>query len=470
MEITDDFLDQIKKGNYWQAGEKIVLGVSGGVDSMVLFDLLHHLPEEHRPEIVAAHVNHHLREVSNEEEAFVSDTMKKYAVPVYTHHWDKSEHPDAGMEKEARTVRYQFFNDVARQTKAKYILTAHHRDDQVETVLMRLVRGASLEELTGISTVGKREEYLVLRPLINYSKDMILNYAKAKSLKWREDESNQTMVYTRNRYRNHIIPELKKENPAVEQHIYDFSKGLEELLEVIEPLIEQELAHSFKLSDQHLEIDLSSFLKQKKSFQKIVLRRAIKKLSGQRAYIFSQKHIDLLTDWFVSGGPNTLLELPDQYTAQKEYDTCVITKTKNTIHVDADDDSGARRLELNQWIQLNDNERVGCFTVDDYRLMTEQHSHVIYLDENKLELPLNIRHRKPGDRMKVKGLEGSKKIKDIFIDQKVPKKKRDEAWLVTDDQEQIIWLINYKESPLSLNVLTDTISYVLVYQKGTMQV
>lgn len=463
MDMAQEFLDQIKENSYWDAGENIVLGVSGGVDSMVLFELLNRLPEDCRPSIHVAHVNHQLREGSDEEEMFVRKWMETNHIPVHTYTWDQDDHPIAGTEVEGRKVRYRFFNEIANKVASRFILTAHHRDDQVETVLMRFVRGSSLNELTGIATKRASGEHVVLRLLLPYSKEMIVNYARENDITWREDESNLSDRYTRNRFRHQIIPELRRENPSLEQHIYDFSKDMEDLLDAVEPLVDEELERSFEFASERIQIDLSSFQTRDKGVQKIVLRTAFKTWRKEEAYAVSRSHIEQLIDWFQSGGPNTHLELPNQLIALKEYDTCIIEET-NSMSKRNNSNNESRKLKVNQWVKLNETERIGLFTHEKFKQMNKLDGQFLYLGEKGMEWPLTVRHRWNGDRMNVKGLNGSKKIKDIFIDQKVPRKKRDEAWLITDRQGEIIWLAGYKESPLSLNPLTDTIIYVLVYQ------
>jgi len=465
MKLAEDFLKQIKSNSYWRAGEAVIVGVSGGVDSMVLFDLLNQLPKYCRPAIHAAHVNHQLRDASDEEEQFVREWMAQNGIPLHVRTWDRALHPSSGTEQEARKVRYQFFSDVAEKINSQLILTAHHRDDQVETVLMRFVRGNSLEELTGISTKRTSGEHQVLRLLLPYSKEMIIDYATEHAIPWRDDESNWSTLYTRNRFRHEIIPRLKQENPAFEQHVYDFSKDMEDLLKVAAPVIEEELARSFIITIERIEIDLETFSAKNHSFKKIVLRNAFKKWHGQSAYALSRGHIDQLLEWFQTGGPNTYLDLPGQLTARKEYERCIIENTRAVPKTDFA--AEPLKLQFDEWTELNELERVGFFTYETFRQNNIKTGQMIYLGDESLKQPLMIRHRRPGDKMKVKGLGGSKKIKDIFIDQKVPQKKRESAWLITDKHGRIIWLAGYKESPLSRDPLTDTIIYVLVYQKNT---
>ncbi|SFB95719.1 tRNA(Ile)-lysidine synthase [Alkalibacterium subtropicum] len=467
MNLAVHFLDQVKAGGYWRPGENIVVGLSGGVDSMVLFDLLNQLPNDCRPTIHVAHINHQLRHESDEEEQFVNEWMQKYAVPVHTYTWDKADHPGSGIEQEARNIRYSFFKAVAEKVGSRLILTAHHRDDQVETVLMRLVRGNSLDELTGISVIRPVDDRFVLRLMLPYSKEMIVNYAKENGIHWREDASNQSTAYTRNRFRHHIIPELKRENPALEQHICDFSQDLEDMIHVVKPLVQEELDRSFEITQDRMQVNLSTFHTQEHGFKKIVLRSAFRKWRVTEAYAVSRVHIELLLDWFETGRPNTYLELPNGLTAQKAYDRCMIEKARYIDETSGNTGADPATLQVDEWLVLSERERLGCFTYEMFQEMGEVAGQIIYLGDKQVKWPLSVRHRKPGDKMKVKGLDGSKKIKDIFIDQKVPRKKRDEAWLVTDSQGRIVWLAGYKESPLSLNPLTDTIIYVLIYQKQT---
>ncbi|GEK91615.1 tRNA lysidine(34) synthetase TilS [Alkalibacterium kapii] len=464
MSLSMAFYEQIKTGRYWKQEENIVVGVSGGVDSMVLFDLLYHLPEKVRPALHVAHVNHKLRPESDGDEQFVKEQMTERSVPVHVHTWDESDHPVSGIEQEARMIRYRFFEEVAEKVGSRFILTAHHRDDQVETVLMRLVRGNSLDELTGISLERKHHDQTLIRLLLPYNKESIEDYAKKRQLSWKEDESNRLALYTRNRYRNDIIPRLEQENAAVKRHIVEFSEDIKDLLKALDPLIEGEISRSFQISDSCMTVDLKSFSTEEKGFQKIVLSKAFKKWPHRSSYAIGQTHVKLLLDWFYSGGPNTQMDLPDDLVARKEYDSCIIEKHSDAIK-NKSDVFFKERLELNQWKKISETERIGWFDHENFHEENDTSGHRLYLAIDDVKEPLLLRHRKKGDRMKVKGLNGSKKVKDIFIDQKVPIKKRDDAWVVTDENGEIIWLVGYKESPLSLNALTDTITYVLIYQK-----
>lgn len=464
MTLYKRFKQHIKEKHYWSAQEPVVVAVSGGVDSIVLLDLLDRLPENMKPAIVIAYVNHQLREVSDEEERFVRKLASHYGYPLYTKHWEKEKHPVSGIENAARLVRYHFFSEVADKLKSRIVLTAHHRDDQVETIMMRLVRGQTLEELSGIAEQRQMGEKEIIRPLLSYGKKALIKYAVSRQLEWREDESNRSMDFTRNRFRNNLIPLLKEENKAFDRHMLNFSEELADLLTLVGPLVEKELQRTVALDVDAMVINVPEFLALGKPMQKRVLNEAFNKwVQRDGIYLIKQVHIALLIDWLEEGNPNSSLDLPNNLVARRSYARCTI---EGRGYEKEEQEPGDFKLtNLNEWVDLNEGERIGLFTSIEESHVDERRVNRMYVDREELLLPLIVRHRQPGDRMRVKGLDGRKKVKDIFIDQKVPVNYRDTAWVIEDESRQIIWLVGYKESPLSLEHITDTISYVLIYQK-----
>ncbi|MDN6162385.1 MAG: tRNA lysidine(34) synthetase TilS, partial [Atopostipes sp.] len=203
--MLEDIQGELKECTFLDSKNKVLLAVSGGVDSVVLLDLMNKIPSSKKPQIAIAHVNHHLRNESNSEEKFVKELAQKYSFPFYSHQWLKKDHPNSGIEKAARNERYNFFKTIMDEYKISYLMTGHHLDDQIETILMRLIRGASLEQLLGIKfkqsfSIKEKEGYLI-RPLLNYSKKEIYEYAKSHQLNYIEDQSNKNKEYTRNRFR-----------------------------------------------------------------------------------------------------------------------------------------------------------------------------------------------------------------------------------------------------------------------------
>lgn len=465
--LVSDLVKQVKKNKYWEEKEPVVLGVSGGLDSVVLLNILINLPHEVKPFIHVAHINHQLRNESDEEERFVRQLCKANNVPCSVHIWDKEQQPHTGIEKAAREVRYTFFETVATSCKSSKILTAHHRDDQIETVLMRFVRGNSLEELTGINHIRHEEKFSYIRPLLSFTKERLRNHAIEHMLTWHEDQTNQSYDYTRNRFRHKVLPLLREENEKVDDHIISFSEDIADMLSLLKPVLDEKIAQTMTLSKKEIKIDRRAFLELAPPVQKSVLNQAVKNWSENKAFSMKRIHAGLLVEWLDHSPPNSSLDLPNGLTAVREYNNCRLTLD---LADRADESLKKEKIEHellpNEWQQLSPNEKIGLLPLNRFneRKMNDKQS-VLFLDLKPNQLPLLVRHRRKGDRMSIKGMKGTKKVKDIFIDQKLPLKSRDEAWVVSSQKEEILWLIGYKESALSLDPITDTISYVLMYEK-----
>ena len=193
--------------------KKYVLAVSGGVDSMVLLNAMITLfGDDAKDRLVVAHVNYGLRAQAVDEEQLVHRFCKLHQIPIETKHWQEAEGVTAS-EKSLRDFRYDFFRAVTKKHEADYLVLAHHQDDQLETVLMKWSRGSTLEGLSGMKEKRYVKELNILRPFLSYEKKELYQEAKKYDVPYLEDESNESDDYTRNRYRHHVIPFLKEENP-----------------------------------------------------------------------------------------------------------------------------------------------------------------------------------------------------------------------------------------------------------------
>ena len=194
-------------------GDSIIVAVSGGPDSMALIDLVLKVKKNLDITIVCAHVNHNLRDESKEEKKFVEKYCKKNNIIFEFLNIEHYENDN--IEAQAREKRYRFFEELVKKYNSKYLLTAHHGDDLMETILMRIVRGSTLKGYSGFQKVTNMNGYKIIRPLINVTKDKILDYMKNNHLKYAIDKTNLTDEHTRNRYRKYILPALKKEDIKV---------------------------------------------------------------------------------------------------------------------------------------------------------------------------------------------------------------------------------------------------------------
>lgn len=464
------FYKTLQENNLFDPNKKVLLAVSGGVDSIVLLNFMQNLPLSKRPQLSIAHVNHQLRAASAEEEQFIKKIANQHQIPIYIHQWAKEKHPAAGIEEAARIERYAFFKEIMNQHEMEYLMTGHHLDDQIETVLMRLTRGASLEQLLGIRPVQKislnhRAGYLI-RPLLHLSKEEIYAQAEQKGLAFVEDATNQETDFTRNRFRHEILPLLKAENERFNEHIQQFTTDLSDLLEISTEPIQKAYHELVYVKDNNIHLQLKQFTKYSQAMQRAVLTAIFENLYQGKSERYKTNYIDLVCQWLLEGEVNTSLDLIGSFTVKKCYTKAVFMKKQQKTHEKSLTELAEFKIDqLNQWIKLSETETIGLFVkeqpIDSEPRKTEE----LLIPEEHLHLPLRIRHRQAGDRMSYKGLNGSKKISDIFIDDKTPPAAREKAWVIEDNQGTILWLVGHRKMDLFTEKETDKLVYGLRYTK-----
>ena len=237
-----------------------VLAVSTGIDSSVLMDLFLKANANYNCEfnIIICHVNHHKREQSDEEEEYIKTICKNLNIKLYVK--DLYFEDVSNFQKNARDLRYEFFDEVLSKENGDYLVLAHHGDDNVETVLMRIMRGSSLAGYSGISAVSTRKSYKIIRPLLDYSKDDIINYQNLHKIKYYEDCSNSQNDYTRNRIRHEIVPIIKKESFDIISKINEFSKVLKCASNVINIVRDEFIDRNVKKNNSQIIINKSKYL------------------------------------------------------------------------------------------------------------------------------------------------------------------------------------------------------------------
>lgn len=461
--MFQNFNHILQRMNLLQTDKQILLAVSGGVDSIVLLKLMQNIPVSKRPELSIAHINHQLRPEANDEEEFVKKLAKNYQIPFYTYCWPKSQHPKNGIEEAARNVRYTFFKKIMTEQNMDVVMTAHHQDDQVETILMKLTRGSILEQLTGIDESQSFAEGKLVRPLLNIPKEDLIAFAKDQQLEFMEDDSNFEPTYTRNRFRNQIIPLLQQENNQFNQHIEQFAADLKDLLEISNQPIQELFDRLVNDEDGALILDIEEYTKLSPAYQRLLLKHLLNNLFQYEENGYKTTYIEIIQDWLIYGEVNTTLDLQSDFIAQKGYDT--VSFLKKTAEIEEPNNSEAVLWNVNEWVQLSSTEKIGLFVFEENEVMTDElWENTLLISEENLKMPLRVRHRKPGDRMQYAGLGGSKKIKDIFIDDKTPADDRDQAWLVEDQTGDILWLISYRKMNLFTVQETDKLTYILKYK------
>lgn len=453
MKFSDRFLISFSSINH---SSKVLAAVSTGVDSTAMLDLLLHLPKAKRPQVYVAYIDHHLRRQSKEESQYLKEFCVKHGLKLFSLDWPTEIHPTTGIEAAARKFRYNFFRKVMQENNIDELLTAHHLDDQIETFLMKLIRGGRLTQLEGIKPRTEFSEGLfLLRPLLPFTKNELRQYAQKKHLKYFEDQTNYQTNTLRNRLRQIIIPELTQENSKFKNHVIDFMQQLN----IDEELLNYEVQKNFNdllITPTQFSLEfwqLKSELWKQKLLEK-VFETNIKKF--KREQVAEAKN--LLENKYK---PQGRLDLGNGYEFYKDYNFFGILK--NTSKKFESSQKYETKLKLGNWIKLPDNNLVGLFRTDHSVPDVNCATDALYLS-GRIKFPLKIRHRRPGDKLATK--IGHQKVKKILIDQKVNSLARKQVWIVCDQSDQPLWLIGYKKSDI---LQTDTVrisnsEYVIIFR------
>ena len=458
--LEKKLLKEIKENQWWKKEEKILVGVSGGVDSMVLLDLLLNLPAEYRPKVHVAHINHQLREISDEEEAFVMQYCLNHQVPVFTTTWSEGKEITSNIEQAARDIRYLFFHEIMGKKGINKLVTAHHRNDQVETILMRLLNGNSLQSLTGIQQVRAFGNGKIIRPLLLQKKDWLYEYAIERDIPYYEDESNQDLTYMRNRLRTKIIPDLKAENSRVEEHLLWFRDDLHISLALVEEVVRPKYEACVCFLGSAFKIDVELFMSYSSKEQHFILNYLSEAFRKEKDVSLSRRQQQQIWQNLLSERPNFDYPLKEQWYFKKDYQQALIYLKNKPSEV-----KDSFNVSLNEGKYLSKEEWFGFFEVDKYCIpqeITSWDKHEMTFSE-LLSETITVRKRLPGDRLILNEKGQKKKISRYFIDEKIATAKRDSAWVVKDQEDIVKWLLPFRESYLSIRDETAKIQYKLVY-------
>ena len=407
-------------------GDCLVFGCSYGPDSMALFKTLLEYRKAKNVCLVCAHVNHSKRKASEVEKIELESFCKKHDV-VFEYMKIES-YGDDNFHNEARNIRYRFFEDVVKKYNAKYLLTAHHGDDLMETILMRIVRGSTLKGYSGFKKLVKMDCYYIFRPFIGFTKDELTDYCHRYKVPYAIDDSNYSSVYTRNRYRKEVLPFLKKEDRNVHKKFLKFSN----VLSLADGFIEEETSKAIleTVSDNKILID--KFLKLNSFIKRIVLERFISSFYQDDLILINDRHLDLIENVINSKKSNCKVSLPNDVIVEKSYNILSITRNPALL--------SSYEVEISNDVLLPNGHKLRCLNQ-----VNGNSNNIIKLSSKEVVLPLIVRTRRLGDVMIIKG-GGHKKIKDVFIDAKIPLTERDLWPIVVDSASHIVFVPGLKKS------------------------
>ncbi|MGB5417476.1 tRNA lysidine(34) synthetase TilS [Algibacter sp.] len=395
---------------------KLLIAISGGIDSVVLTHLCHEL----NLKMSLAHCNFNLRaKESDADEDLVLELAEDLDLEVFIESFDTENYAKEhklSIQMAARELRYSWFLELSEQLQFDYILTAHHADDNLETFLINFTRGTGLDGLTGIPEVNGK----FVRPLLPFSSEEISEFAKVNHIKWRDDSSNKSVKYLRNKLRHEVIPILKEINPSLLQSFQSTLNNLNDTADIVEESTNAVLKKAIETMDNdHISFKISEF----------------KKLNNPKAYLFEVFKDYGFTEW------NDILDLLDAETGKQ-----VFSQThrliKNRDHLLLSDINE----ELSETIKISEEEKqvetpFGTLFFDEADALFGKRTNVIFVDKKELKFPLAIRKYEEGDVFYPLGMSGKKKVSKYFKDEKLSLLDKENTWLLCSGSD-IVWVIN----------------------------
>ncbi|WP_440604663.1 tRNA lysidine(34) synthetase TilS [Bacillus sp. GB_SG_008] len=467
--MKDEFVKKVdafvERHDLLEAHSTVVVGVSGGPDSLALFFYLLEKREEKQLQIVVAHVDHMFRgEESQEDLQFVKQLCDNLNVTCETTQIDVTRYQKQNRmsaQVAARECRYAFLERIMRKYNAQYLALGHHGDDQVETILMRLVRGSTPQGYAGILAKRAFNKGFLIRPLLAVTKEEILDYCNRKDVEPRIDPSNTKETYTRNRLRKHVLPHLKQENPNVHERFQAFSTSMQEDEAYLQELAFEKMNKVIKEKDaKRMVLSIPAF----ESMPIPLQRRGIQLILN---YLYEYKipsslssvHIDKVIEFFKRTHPSGMLHFPGGLEIVRTYEECSFRFGEEKVTF------SPCMLQVPGKVTLVNGDELEVEISNCVPIMMNDMTFIA--KHNEIAYPLMVRSRENGDRMSIQGMNGTKKIKSIFIEAKVPKEKRADWPIICDASGNIIWVPLLKRSAFAISQETvDKDTYIIIHYKS----
>jgi len=422
----------------FSSGDTVVVAVSGGPDSVALLDILLGLPDL-RLSLVVAHLNHCLRGAESDgDERFVADLAESRGIPFVCERVDVQDlslRERLSLEDAGRRARYEFFDRVAARYGARSVALAHHADDQAETLLLRLLRGAGV---TGLAAMSPRRDGRYVRPLLSLSRQEIEGYLHARGIPSRVDSSNADTAFLRNRIRHELIPHLARFNPEISRRLAVTADLLAADEEVLESVAAEALGRTVREeSAGRMTLDVTKLLREMRGVRYRIYRRALALVGGGLMGV-SFSHVRQIDDLVHSQKPNLRVVVPGGITVVRAYDV---------VNFSAGDVEAVCEGEFHV-------EGPGCYPLpgggelvvevalppDDVPTLPPERA---CFDLDSAPFPWVVRGFRPGDRIRPLGMTGTRKVKDLFIDEKVPLGLRRLVPLVFSNGE-LVWVCGFR--------------------------
>jgi tRNA(Ile)-lysidine synthase len=441
--LLDKIRTIIRKHQLLEEGQRVIVGFSGGVDSLCLLHALRSLTEL-RLDLWAVYINHSLRPAENiREEELLREVGDRWQVRTQTVILDlpaRLREKPQSLQLLAREERYRIFRELAAEVGAAKVALGHHLDDQVETVLYRLIRGTGPDGLAGIPV---SRDGLFIRPLLGVFRSEILEYAAGHGLAWVEDSSNRKVIYRRNRLRQELIPQLETVyNPGFKQAVVRLADLAAEQRSFMDQVVSETLAAGLGRTEGRVSFPLARWRQCHPYLQYSLLKGLLRRLEPDRPV--EQTPLLRLRERLIREGTAFhRTDLLKGVAVLVEEETIVFERSAVPLPVDR------RRFPVavpGRTLLPGGEQELSVATAPIPDTWEHFHKNVILVDPAKLRLPLAVRFRRPGDSFRPFGAAGTQKLHDFFINLKVPRPRRDRIPLLVTADDRIIWVIGYRPS------------------------
>lgn len=457
-------MQHIHKHQLVERGDLVLVGCSGGIDSMVLLHFLNSKKGELGISLAAVHVDHMLRgEESHQDRLFTEAIATEWKIECFSRAipipaiWK-----EAGGNKQqlCRSERYAYFLEVMELTGAVKFATAHHADDQLETILMSGMRGSLQDGSFGMQASRPFGSGFLIRPQLAVTKDQVAAYAELHRISYREDSSNQEAAYTRNRLRQRILPLLKEENSQVSQNFVELAEDMQQDQQFLQDLAKVRLQQLIQVKENGISLSAESFRLEAYALQKRMVLLLLNYLYNRKQVPVTRQLVEQMQEMMQSSAGTVFLHLPQNYVATRQYDTVFLNRQSlekvagtDTVCITGD------------WSQVY----CGCrYRVLPFTQLEQTEDAAVWHFCAPEDSRFFIRSRKPGDRIQLAGMDHPKKLARLMIDEKIPVPMRESWPVITTDKNELLLVPGLRPSARVSQQRRGGDNWVLIEQVNRM--